>query len=103
MIVARSLCLGTLTNLAEAALSIRGGSRGLKPAARLCQCLLVVGRGRDGFMKAEQILAKLNELRHDAEDDKTDIEYLTLHHAFCFLSYRMSDFQAYLDEVAKQE
>ncbi len=54
-------------------------------------------------MKAEQILAKLNELRHDAEDDKTDIEYLAIHHAFCFLSYRMSDFQAYLDEVAGQE
>ena len=45
-------------------------------------------------MKAEQILAKLNELRHDAEDDKTDIEYLALHHAFCFVSYKMSEFQA---------
>ena len=54
-------------------------------------------------MKAEQILAKLNELRHEAEDDKTDIEYLAIHHAFCFLSYRMSDFQSYLDEVAEQE
>jgi len=54
-------------------------------------------------MKAEQILAKLNELRHDAEDDKTDIEYLALHHAFCFVSYKMSEFQAYLDEVVEQE
>ena len=59
--------------------------------------------GKDRFMKAEQILAKLNELRHEAEDDKTDIEYLAIHHAFCFLSYRMGDFQAYLDEVAEQE
>ncbi len=54
-------------------------------------------------MKAEQILAKLNELRHDAEDDKTDIEYLALHHAFCFVSYKMGEFQAYLDEVVEQE
>lgn len=50
-------------------------------------------------MKAEPILAKLNELRHEAEDDKTDLEYLALHHAFCFLSYKMSDFQKYLNEV----
>ncbi len=54
-------------------------------------------------MKAEPILAKLNELRHDAEDDKTDIEYLALHHAFCFISYRMSEFQAYLSEIADTE
>jgi len=50
-------------------------------------------------MKAEPILAKLNELRHDAEDDETSLEYLALHHAFCFLSYKMAEFQAYLDEV----
>lgn len=55
-------------------------------------------------MKAEPILAKLNELRHEAEDDKTDIEYLALHHAFCFVSYKASEFQKYLDEVdAPQE
>jgi len=51
-------------------------------------------------MKAEPILAKLNELRHEAEDDKTDLEYLALHHAFCFISYKMGEFQKYLDEVA---
>ncbi len=28
-------------------------------------------------MKAEAVLAKINELRHDAEDDKTDLEYLS--------------------------
>ncbi len=53
-------------------------------------------------MKAEPILAKLNELRHDAEGDKQDIEYLALHHAFCFLSYKMAEFQKYLDEVAEK-
>ena len=52
-------------------------------------------------MKAEPILAKLNELRHEAEDDQTDLEYLALHHAFCFISYKMGEFQKYLDEVAK--
>ena len=52
-------------------------------------------------MKAEEILAKLNELRHEAEDDKTDLEYQALHHAFCFVSYKMSEFQAYLDEVTE--
>ncbi|MEK6799151.1 MAG: hypothetical protein AABZ12_09325 [Planctomycetota bacterium] len=50
-------------------------------------------------MKAEPILAKLNELRHEAEDDKSDIEYLALHHAFCFISYKMGEFQGYLNEV----
>jgi hypothetical protein len=54
-------------------------------------------------MKAEKILAKLNELRHEAEGDETDIEWLTLHHAFCFLSYKMGEFQKYLDEVIKDE
>jgi len=53
-------------------------------------------------MKAEPLLAKLNELRHEAEDDRGDIEYLALHHAFCFISYKMSDFQKYLDEVEKK-
>ena len=54
-------------------------------------------------MTAETILAKLNELRHEAEDDKTGIEYITLHHAFCFLSFRMSEFQRYLDEATAEE
>jgi len=54
-------------------------------------------------MKAEPLLAKLNELRHDAEGDRTDIEYLALHHAFCFISYKMADFQKYLNEVEDQE
>ncbi|MBI3834093.1 MAG: hypothetical protein HY287_07165 [Planctomycetes bacterium] len=53
-------------------------------------------------MKAEPLLAKLNELRHEAEDDDTSMEYLTLHHAFCFISYKMSEFQKYLDEAAKK-
>jgi len=53
-------------------------------------------------MKAEPLLAKLNELRHEAEVDKTDIEYLALHHAFCFISYKMGEFQVYLNDVEKK-
>ncbi len=54
-------------------------------------------------MRAEPLLAKLNELRHEAESDKEDVEYLALHHAFCFISYKIADFQAYLNEVAQRE
>lgn len=54
-------------------------------------------------MRVEPILAKLNELRHDAEDDKSDLEYLALHHAFCFISYKVAEFQSYLDEVGDKE
>ncbi|TWT46267.1 hypothetical protein RAS1_27190 [Phycisphaerae bacterium RAS1] len=50
-------------------------------------------------LRAEPILAKLNELRHDAEGDKADMEYVALYHAFCFISYKMAEFQAYLNEA----
>ena len=53
-------------------------------------------------MKAETMLAELNRLRKDLDEDPTDIEWLTLHHAFIFLSYKMGDFQKYLlDETAR--
>ncbi len=51
-------------------------------------------------MKAETMLAEFNRLRKDLDEDKSDIEWLTLHHAFCFISYKMGEFQAYLDEQA---
>ena len=51
-------------------------------------------------MKAETMLAELNRLRQDLDEDQTDIEWLTLHHAFCFISYKLGDFQEYLDEQA---
>lgn len=54
-------------------------------------------------MRAEPILAKLNELRHEAEGDKEDLEYLALHHAFCFISYKMGEFQKYLETVEEPE
>jgi hypothetical protein len=49
-------------------------------------------------MKAETMLAELNRLRKDLDEDRGDIEWLTLHHVFCFVSYKMGDFQKYLDE-----
>jgi hypothetical protein len=51
-------------------------------------------------MKAETLLAELNRLRKDLDEDPTDVEWLTLHHAFCFISYKMTEFQKY---VAEQE
>lgn len=49
-------------------------------------------------MKAETMLAELNRLRKDLDPDTSDIEWLTLHHVFCFVSYKMGDFQKYLDD-----
>jgi hypothetical protein len=51
-------------------------------------------------IKAETLLSELNRLRKDLDEDRSDIEWLTLHHAFCFISYKMGDFQRYLDEQA---
>ena len=53
-------------------------------------------------MRAETMLAELNRLRKDLDEDGSDIEWLTLHHAFCFISYKMGDFQVYLDEQAQR-
>lgn len=53
-------------------------------------------------MKAETMLSELNRLRKDVREDPSDIEWLTLHHAFCFISYEMGRFQKYLDEEARK-
>ncbi len=53
-------------------------------------------------MRAETILAELNRLRKDLDEDKSDIEWLALHHAFCFISFKMNDFQKYVDEAASR-
>lgn len=49
-------------------------------------------------MKAETMLSELNRLRKDLPEDPGDIEWLTLHHVFCFVSYKTGEFQRYLDE-----
>ncbi|MEM1183617.1 MAG: hypothetical protein AAGI53_01305 [Planctomycetota bacterium] len=53
-------------------------------------------------IKAELMLSELNRLRKDLDEDKSDIEWQTLHHAFCFISYKLGDFQAYLNEQAEK-
>lgn len=53
-------------------------------------------------MKAETILAELNRQRKDLGEDKSDIEWLAIHHAFVFISYKMSEFQKYVDEEARK-
>jgi hypothetical protein len=53
-------------------------------------------------MKAEVLLAELNRLRQDLTKDPSDLEWVTLHHVFCFVSYKMGDFQKYIDEEAKK-
>jgi len=53
-------------------------------------------------MRAETLLAELDRLRKDVPKDPTDLEYLTLHHVFCFLSYKMTDFRAYVEAESKK-
>lgn len=53
-------------------------------------------------MRAERLLAELDRLRKDLDKDPSDLEWVTLHHVFCFVSYKMGDFQKYIDgEAAK--
>ena len=53
-------------------------------------------------MKVETILAELNRMRKDIGEDQSDLEWLTVHHAFVFLSYKMGEFQKYLEEETKK-
>jgi hypothetical protein len=51
---------------------------------------------------ADQMLARLYALRKDYADDPEDETYQALHHAFMFLSYRMGEFKAYVEEEQKK-
>ena len=53
-------------------------------------------------MKPEPLLAELNKLRKDIGEDPTDIEWLTLHHAFVFLSYKTTEFAQYVAEATER-
>jgi hypothetical protein len=55
------------------------------------------------MLTAEQILAKLYELRKEYQDDDDNDEYQALHHAFLFLSYQMDAFKRYVQEAQKGE
>lgn len=50
------------------------------------------------MMTSDQILAKLFELRKEYNDDENDPTYQALHHACLFISYKITDFKAYLLE-----
>ncbi len=54
-------------------------------------------------MTPEQVLARLNQLRKEFEDDKEDENYLALTHALLFISYQMNAFKAYMAEAGKKE
>jgi hypothetical protein len=49
-------------------------------------------------IKAERLLAELDRLRKDVPEDKSDLEWLTLYHVFCFVSYKMTDFRKYVED-----
>ena len=49
-------------------------------------------------MRAETFLAELNRLRKDLDEDPTDLEWVTLHHVFCFVSDKSGELQTDEDE-----
>jgi hypothetical protein len=53
-------------------------------------------------VKAETLLAELNRQRKDLGEDAADLEWLAIHHAFCFISYKMGDFQKYVEEQERK-
>ena len=53
-------------------------------------------------MKAETMLSELFRLRKDLDEDRSDIEWLTLHHVFCFVSFKTAEFQKYIDEQTER-
>lgn len=53
-------------------------------------------------IKAERLLAELNRMRKEIGEDPSDPEWVAVHHAFCFISYKTGEFQKYLDEQASQ-
>lgn len=69
--------------------------------ARVGLCV-PVSSGEQYRMRAETLLAELNRLRKDLDENKGDLEWVTLHHVFCFVSYKMGEFQKYVDEQARQ-
>ncbi|QDU62047.1 hypothetical protein Pan216_29130 [Planctomycetes bacterium Pan216] len=55
------------------------------------------------MISAEEVLAKLFELRKEYNDDPEDPMYQALHHACLFISYKIGDFKDYLAEAELQE
>ena len=55
------------------------------------------------MLTVEQLLVKLQELRKEYQDDEDDPTYQALHHAFLFISYKIGDFKAYVEEAKRLE
>lgn len=51
----------------------------------------------------EQFLSQLNNMRKDLAADPDDPEWVVLHHSFCFISFQMSAFKKYWEEVKQRE
>lgn len=73
-----------------------------REALGLCRAAGGVTKKGRNRMKAETILAELNRLRKDLDEDPSDLEWVALHHAFCFISYKAGEFQEYLDGEASR-
>jgi hypothetical protein len=54
-------------------------------------------------MTTEQVLARLNQMRKDFDDEKDSEEYQTLTHALLFISYNMAQFKQYLAQTIDKE
>ena len=52
-------------------------------------------------MTPEQIMARLNQMRKEYDDDKESEEYQVLTHALLFISYNLALFKQYLQETKK--
>ena len=53
-------------------------------------------------MTPEQVMARLNQMRKDFDDDKESEEYQVLTHALLFISYNVAAFKQYLQEAKKK-
>lgn len=54
-------------------------------------------------MTPENVIARLNQLRKDYDDDKESEDYLALTHALLFISYQMSAFKQYMAEAKQRD
>ena len=53
-------------------------------------------------MTPEQLIARLNQMRKEFDDDKESEEYQALTHAVLFMSYNMATLKQYLQEANKK-
>lgn len=54
-------------------------------------------------MTAEQLIARLNQMRKEYDDDEESEEYQVLTQSLLFLSYNMAALKKYLQEAGKKD